>query len=46
MKRVKRAVFAGAVCEQIVYNVADNLREIKKSKPKPRFRTDESCAYL
>ncbi len=41
MKRVKRAVFAGAVCEQIVYTVADNTRDIKNSKPKPRFKNDE-----
>lgn len=41
MKRVKRSVFAGAVCEQIVYTVSDNIREIKNSKPKPRFKTDE-----
>ena len=41
MKRVKRAIYAGAVCEQIVYTVADNTINLKKSKPKPRFKTDE-----
>ncbi|MBQ2742310.1 MAG: hypothetical protein IJF32_05845 [Oscillospiraceae bacterium] len=41
MKRVKRTIFAGAVCEQIVYTVADNTRNFKNSKPKPRFKTDE-----
>lgn len=41
MKRVKRSIFAGAVCEQIVYTVADSTRDIKNSKPKPRFRTNE-----
>jgi hypothetical protein len=41
MKRVKRSVFAGAVCEQIVYTVADNTVNLKKSKPKPRFKSDE-----
>lgn len=40
MKRVKRTVFAGVVCEQIVYTVAENTVNIKKSKPKPRFKTD------
>lgn len=41
MKRVKRTVFAGAVCEQIVFNVADNVRDFKKSKVRPRFKNDE-----
>ncbi len=41
MKRVKRTVFAGAVCEQIVYTVADNTVNLEKSKPKPRFKNDE-----
>ena len=41
MKRVKRAIYAGAVCEQIVYTVADNTVNLKKSKPKPRFKNDE-----
>ncbi len=41
MKRVKRAIYAGAVCEQIIYTVADNTVNLKKSKPKPRFKNDE-----
>ena len=41
MKRVKRCVFAGAVCEQIVYTVADNVKDFKKSKVRPRFKSDE-----
>lgn len=40
MKRVKRRIFSGAVCEQIVYNVAENC-DIKKSAPRPRFRSEE-----
>ncbi len=44
MKRVKRTVFAGAVCEQIVFNVADNVRNLKKAQPKPRFRNEEERA--
>ena len=41
MKRVKRAVYAGAVCEQIVYSIADNVQKLKNTKPKPRFKNDE-----
>ena len=44
MKRVKRTVFAGAVCEQIVFNIADNVRNLKKAQPKPRFRNEEERA--
>lgn len=39
MKRVKRRIFSGAVCEQVVYTTrAVNFR---KSEPKPRFSSDE-----
>ena len=39
MKRCKRRKFAGAVCEQIVYKVAERT-DFKDSKPrKPRFQT-------
>jgi hypothetical protein len=41
MKRVMRSVYAGAVCEKIVFSVADNTTDIKHAKPKPRFKTDE-----
>lgn len=38
-KRCKRRIFAGHVCKQIVYTVADGT-EIKASKPRrPRFQT-------
>lgn len=39
MKRHKRRVYAGAVCEQIVYSVSD-AASVKTSRPrKPRFTT-------
>ena len=41
MQRVKTRLFSGAVCEQIVFNVPDRVRDIKKAEPKPRFKTEE-----
>lgn len=41
MKRVKRRIFSGSVCEQIVYCVADNTVNIKKTKPRLRFKNDD-----
>lgn len=41
MKRVKRRIFSGVVCEQIIYNVADNVKNIAKSKPRIRFKNEE-----
>ena len=36
-KRHKRRIFAGCVCEQIVYGVSDGM-SLRESKPrKPRF---------
>lgn len=43
MRRVKKRIFAGAVCEQIVYNVGDR-GNVKKAKPKIRFNNDEERA--
>lgn len=40
MKRVKRRIFAGAVCEQEVYTIADRAN-VKKSECRPRFKTEE-----
>ena len=41
MPRVKRRIFAGAVCEQHVYTVSDKVKSIKKAKPKkPRFKSE------
>lgn len=33
MQRVKTRLFSGAVCEQIVFNVPDRVRDIKKAEP-------------
>lgn len=40
MQRVKRRTFAGAVCDQIVYNISDRA-DHKKSEPRPRFKSEE-----
>ena len=41
MPRVKRRIFAGAVCEQQVYTISDRAKSIKKAKPKkPRFKSE------
>lgn len=40
MRRVKKRIFSGNVCEQIVYNVSDR-GDVKKAKPKkPRFKDE------
>ena len=45
MARVKKRIFAGAVCQQIVYNVSDRAAEPTKAKPKkPRFESAEERA--
>jgi len=41
MQRVKTRLFSGAVCEQIVFNVPDRVRDIRKAEPRPRFKTEE-----
>lgn len=44
MQRVKTRLFSGAVCEQIVFNVPDRVRDIRKAEPRPRFKTEEERA--
>ena len=44
MQRAKTRYFAGAVCEQIVFNVPDRVRDIRKAEPRPRFRNEEERA--
>lgn len=44
MKRLKTRIFSGVVCEQIVFNVSDCVRDIKKAKPRQRFKTEEERA--
>lgn len=41
MKRVKRRIFAGVVCEQEVYTVADRVRDPATAAPRLRFKTPE-----
>lgn len=39
--RVKKRIFSGVVCEQIVYNISDRAKNIKTAKPRLRFKDDE-----
>ena len=41
MKRVKRRIFSGAVCEQEIFNVADRVRNLGKADPRIRFNSEE-----
>lgn len=41
MKRVKRRIFSGVVCEQEVYDVPDRTVNLEKTEPRPRFKTEE-----
>lgn len=43
MKRVKRRIFSGTVCEQFVYNVSDRA-DVKKAKPRLRFKNEAERA--
>lgn len=44
MKRIKKRIFSGVVCEQLVFSVGDNTRRIKEAKPRPRFKNAEDRA--
>ena len=44
MQRVKRRIFSGAVCEQVVFNVPDRIKNLDKAEPRPRFKTEEERA--
>ena len=44
MRRVKKRIFSGVVCEQIVYSVSDKVRNIKKCSPRVRFKNEEERA--
>lgn len=39
--QVKKRIFAGAVCEQVVYQAEEGTRGISKKNPRPRFKNDE-----
>lgn len=41
MRRVKRRTFSGCVCEQEIYNVADDGAKPIEAKPRLRFKDDE-----
>ena len=39
MRKVKRRIFSGAVCEQLVYSISDRAK-LSTSKPRPRFKDE------
>lgn len=42
MRRVKRRIFSGVVCEQEVYDIPDRLKNVRNAKPpRPRFKNEE-----
>ena len=41
---MKRRIFSGATCDQVVYSVSDRVKEPKKAKPRVRFKNDEERA--
>lgn len=42
MRRVKRRIFSGVVCEQEVYDIPDRIKNVRSAKPpKPRFKNEE-----
>lgn len=43
MRRVKKRIFSGSVCEQIVYNIGERGKA-KTAKPKIRFNSEEERA--
>lgn len=45
MKRVKKRIFSGCVCEQLVYNVRDCTDVKTAREPRPRFKDAEERAH-
>lgn len=43
-RTIKKRIFAGAICQQIVYKVSDHAKDPKKDKPQVRFKTPEERA--
>lgn len=41
MKKVKQRVFSGCVCEQVIFFISNNVKNLKAAKPRQRFRTEE-----
>ncbi len=45
MRRVKRRIFSGSICEQMVYNIGDRVRDVGAAQPRrPRFASEEERA--
>lgn len=44
MPRIKRRTFSGSVCEQEVFTVAPNKKNLKAAEPNQRFKNDEERA--
>ena len=44
MRRIKRRTFSGSVCEQEVFSVADNRKDLREAEPLERFKTEEDRA--
>lgn len=40
MRRVKTRTFSGCVCEQEVFTISDRATDVRKAKPRLRFKTD------
>lgn len=40
MRRAKRRIFSGVVCEQIVFSIPDRLKNLDKAEPRPRFKNE------
>lgn len=45
MKRVKKRIFSGSVCEQLVYNIPDKGDVRTARPPRPRFRDERERAH-
>lgn len=43
-KRLKRRIFAGAVCDQVVYTANVRNGDNSKARPRPRFKSEEERA--
>ena len=42
MKQIKKRIFAGAVCDQIVHLVGENVKDPRKAKARQRFKMNRS----
>lgn len=44
MKQLKKRIFAGAVCDQIVYLAGENVKDPRKAKARQRFKNEQERA--